>query len=106
MVHELPPCPKHLDDETAEVWKELVAAHHDPMRIVGADFDAYCAQVALQRDARRRIAEEGAIIADARDKPEPHPAIELERQAQREIRAWGDKFRPKIARTTPERRPR
>lgn len=107
MSNELPQVPAHLDEATAQVWEELVAAHHDPARIVGADFDAYCAQVALQRDARRRIAEEGAIVADERDRPSEHPAVALERDAQREIRAWGDRFRPKVARAAAgERRSR
>lgn len=95
MAADRPTCPAHLDAATRKVWQELVDAHHDPHRIVGADFDAYCGQVALQRDARQRVAEEGAIVVDERDRPVPHPAIDLERDAQREIRAWGDKFRPK-----------
>ena len=107
MSDKLPEVPAHLDEDTAKVWEELVAAHHDPARIIGADFDAYCAQVALQRDCRARIAEEGAIVSDERDRPSPHPAIDLELAAQREIRAWGDRFRPKVARAAAsERRPR
>lgn len=106
MSDDLPKVPAHLDEETAKVWEELVAAHHDPLRIIGADFDAYCAQVALQRDCRQRIAEEGAIVTDERDRPAPHPAIDLERDAQKEIRAWGDRFRPKVARAAGERRTR
>lgn len=90
--------PEHLDEKTAAVWRELVGAHHDPARIVGADFDAYCGQVALQRDARARIARDGVIVEDERGRPTDHPAIALERDAQREIRNWGDRFRPKVGR--------
>lgn len=90
--------PEHLDEKTAAVWQELVDAHHDPARIIGADFEAYCGQVALQRDMRARIARDGSIVEDERGRPTEHPAIALEQAAQREIRAWGDKFRPKVGR--------
>ncbi|ALY08898.1 hypothetical protein GALAXY_54 [Arthrobacter phage Galaxy] len=100
------PAPAHLDPDAAAVWAEVVAAHHDPGRIVGPDLEAYCGQVAMVRDARRRIATEGTIIADERGKPEPHPAIALERAAQKEVREWGDKFRGRPKREPAERRPR
>lgn len=85
--------PVHLDGDAAAVWTEIVDQHHDPGRIVGPDLEAYCGQVAMLRDARRRVAREGTIIANERGRPEAHPAIALELRAQAEIRAWGDKFR-------------
>ncbi|UVK62596.1 hypothetical protein SEA_TAYLORSIPHT_57 [Arthrobacter phage TaylorSipht] len=100
------PAPEHMDDDAAKVWREVVAAHHDPGRIVGPDLEAYCGQVAMVRDARARIAKEGTIIADERGKPEPHPAIALERAAQKEVRDWGDKFRGRPKREPAERRQR
>lgn len=98
------PAPDRLDPDAAAVWVEVVEQHHDPARIVGPDLEAYCGQVALQRDLRERIAREGAIIAGPRDEPEPHPAVVLERAAQKEIRDWGDKFRGRITRQVVERR--
>lgn len=95
-----------MDAEAAAVWRETIAQHHEPARIVGPDLAAYCGQVALQRDLRERIAREGAIIADERGRPEPHPAIVLERAAQKEIRDWGDKFRGRPKREPVERRVR
>lgn len=53
-----------------------------------AGFDAYCAQVVIERDAGQRIAEEGIVIADPKGLPIPHPALEIQRKAQAEIRAW------------------
>lgn len=100
------PAPDHLDEDAAKVWREVVEAHHEPARIVGPDLEAYCGQVAMVRDARARIAREGTIIADERGKPEPHPAIALERAAQKEIRDWGDKFRGRPKREPAERRTR
>ena len=44
------------------------------------------------RDAQARIDAEGLIVADAKGNPIPHPAIALERAAQSEVRAWGDRF--------------
>lgn len=92
------PAPARLDEGAAAVWDEVIAQHHEPGKIAGPDLEAYCCQVALQRDLRARIADEGTIIADERGRPEPHPAIALERAAQKEIRDWGDKFRGRVKR--------
>lgn len=98
------PAPDHLDSETAKVWTEVVAAHDNPAKIVGPDLEAYCGQVALLRDCTARVAREGTIIEDERGRPDVHPAIELARKAQAEIRAWGDKFRGRVPRPArPER---
>lgn len=96
-VDKFPP-PPHLDGDAATIWTEICNAHHDPARIVGPDLEAYCGQVAVQRDARKRIAREGMIVADSRGTPTPHPAIQIEQKAQAEIRAWGDKFRGRTPR--------
>lgn len=85
--------PDHLDDHVAAVWRDVIARHDDPGRIVGPELDAYCGQIALQRDARSRIAREGVIIDDGRGNPMPHPAIAIEAKAQSEIRLWGNRFR-------------
>lgn len=105
-----PEPPEHLDRKAAEVWTEAIAEFleigDDPDRITGPDFDAYCAQVALQRETRDQIATDGAIVEDERGRPVPHPAIDLERDAQKEIRAWGERFKPKKPRSTGRRGPR
>ncbi|WAB09165.1 hypothetical protein SEA_EESA_55 [Arthrobacter phage Eesa] len=100
------PAPDYLDEGAAAVWAEVIAQHHEPAKIVGPDLAAYCGQVALWRDLRERVAREGSIIADERGRPEPHPAIALERAAQKEIRDWGDKFRGRPKREPVERRAR
>lgn len=94
---KMPQAPEHLPDDVREVWLELVtAAGADASRIVGPDLEAYAGQVARLRDAQRRIAAEGQIIEDPRTgKPIPHPALEIERVAQVEIRTWGNHFRPR-----------
>lgn len=71
-----------------------MAAHPTPDRIVGPDLEAYCSQVARMRDAQSRINAEGLIVADAKGNPVAHPAIVIEKAAQAEVRAWGDRFRP------------
>lgn len=98
------PAPDHLDTEAAKVWAEVIGQHHEPARIIGPDLEAYCGQVALLRDARARIASEGTIIEDERGRPTEHPAISLERLAQKEVREWGDKFRGKVPREARGRR--
>ncbi len=56
-------------------------------------FDAYCAQVHVERDAGARVASEGLIVADSKGNPVPHPALEVQRKAQAEIRAWGPRLK-------------
>ncbi len=87
----MPPveAPAHLAADVAAVWREL--APGSPSR--GPDFEAYCVQVARLRDAQRRIGAEGMVVADAKGNPVPHPALAIERAAQAEIRAWGERFR-------------
>lgn len=91
--------PEHLSVEAKRVWAEVEVAFAsmgvDVSRIAGADLEAYCVQVARMRDAQSRIDGEGLVVADEKGRPVPHPAIELERKAQVEVRAWGDRFRPK-----------
>ena len=81
--------PSHLAPDVAAIWRE----HFANAGRIGPDFEAWCGQVARLRDAQRRIGAEGAIIADAKGNPIPHPALAIERQAQAELRAWGDTFR-------------
>lgn len=80
--------PGHLPDDVRVVWEEL--APHSPA--FGSLFEAFCGQVARMRDARKRISAEGLVVADAKGQPMPHPALEIERKAQVEIRAWGPQF--------------
>lgn len=87
--------PSHLAQDVAEVWSEIVAAHDDPERILGPALESYCGQVARLREAQRRLATEGLVIADPKGHPIPHPAISIERVAQDEIRKWGSKFQPR-----------
>ncbi len=82
--------PPHLPESVAVVWGELVAAGYLP----GPGFDAYCGQVAVERDAAARVAREGLIVVDAKGNALPHPALEVQRKAQVEIRSWGMAFKP------------
>lgn len=83
--------PAHLPAAEAAIWAEVTARNPDPY-IVGPMLEAYCGQVARLRDAQRRIAAEGLIISDPKGFPIPHPAIAIEKTAQAEIRAWGQRF--------------
>ena len=85
--------PAHLGDGAARVWREVVAAHHAPDRVVGPDLEAYCTQVARMRDAQGRIDAEGLVVRDVKGNPVPHPALAIEKAAQAEVRAWGDRFK-------------
>lgn len=80
--------PGHLPPDVAKVWAELAPTASR----TGPDFEAYCGQIARLRDAQRRIGSEGLITADEKGRPIPHPALEVERKAQAEVRAWGTTF--------------
>lgn len=69
---------------TEEIKSELLGRGYQS----GPSMDALAGQIARLRDAQARIDAEGLIIADAKGNPIPHPAIEIERKAQAEIRAW------------------
>lgn len=47
------------------------------------------------RPLQDRLDSEGLVVADAKGNPIPHPALALERQAHAEVRAWGDRFKPR-----------
>ncbi len=64
-------------------------------RIQTPALEAYYGQVARLREAQRRIAAEGLVIAAAEGQPVPHPALVIERGAQDEIRRWGEAFVPR-----------
>lgn len=83
--------PEHLPDDVRAVWVGLVADGYEPR----AGFEGYCGQVARMREARRRVSAEGLVVADEKGRPVPHPALELERKAQAEVRAWGETFSPR-----------
>lgn len=88
--------PEGMPGAEARVWAEVVAAYGEGAeRICGPDLEAYCGQVARLRDAQRRIAAEGAVVADPKGNPVPHPALAIEKAAQAEIRTWGGAFRPR-----------
>lgn len=87
--------PEHLPPDVAAVWTEILEKYGDGAeRIAGPDLEGFCGQVARLRDAQRRLATEGLVIADPKGHPIPHPAIAIERVAQDEIRKWGSTFRP------------
>lgn len=83
--------PAHLQPDVAAIWLEVVSRFGSE-QIAGPALDAYCGQIARLRDAQRRLATEGLIISDPKGFPIPHPAIQIERAAQDEIRKWGDRF--------------
>lgn len=97
------PPPPWLDGDAAAIWTEIIDQHHEPERLNLTGLAAYCGQVALERDARKRVAQEGMIVADERGRPEPHPAIAVQLKAQAEIRAWGDAFLGRPNRKQPRR---
>ena len=78
-----------------DIRKEVLSAYGDGAEAIsGPDLEAYCGQIAILRDAQRRLAAEGLIIADPKGLPIPHPAIAIEKSAQEEIRKCASAFKP------------
>lgn len=83
--------PEHMSEMAKKVWDEM-----EEIFTPAPGFEAYCNQLAIERDAGARIAAEGLIVADSKGQPVPHPALEIQRRAQVEIRAWSGKFRKRF----------
>lgn len=81
-MHELPASVQAVKDELIAEGFAVIPG-----------FDAYCAQVAIERDAGGRVASEGIVVANAKGEPVPHPALDIQRKAQAEMRAWGPRLR-------------
>lgn len=79
------------------IWDEVLGRFpvDERERVAGPELEAFCGQVARLREAQKRISAEGLITADPKGFPIPHPAIAIERAAQAEVRAWGDRFQPR-----------
>ena len=91
--------PSHLPKSVRAVWDEIVEAYGaGSHRIVGPELEAYCGQIATLRDAQARLDKEGRVVADAKGNPIPHPALEIEKSAQQEIRKWSESHSFKRAR--------
>ena len=84
--------PEHLSRGAAAVWREVTSRHGEPEQIIGPEFEAYCVTVSRARDAAKRIDDEGAVVNDERGNAVEHPAFAIERKAQAQIKAWGDRF--------------
>lgn len=84
--------PEHLSEGAASVWREVVERHGDPEQIVGPEFESYCVVVNRARIAAKRIDTEGVVVNDERGNAVEHPAFAIERKAQAQIKAWGDRF--------------
>lgn len=84
--------PEHLSPVARDVWRDVIANCVNPDVLVPEELAAYCECVALERDATRRVVAEGTIVGDDKGRPIAHPAIAIARQAQQDIRAWGDRF--------------
>lgn len=94
----MPEPPAHLTDDERAAWDELVGWLGAPAETMPPPgLEAAACQVARMRDAHRRIEREGEIVLDARDRPVPHPALAIERQAQAEVRAWLAALAPRAA---------
>lgn len=78
--------PAEIDEVCARAIADGRALERTP------ELEAWAGQVVRLRDAQRRLAAEGEIVEDPKGFPILHPAVKLERDAQEELRKWGDRF--------------
>jgi phage terminase small subunit len=79
--------PSHLDRRARGVWREVAKAW--PLEDLSpAAVESLCVQVVRMRDAQARVDAEGELVAGARERPEPHPALAIERAAAEQVRKW------------------
>lgn len=85
--------PEHLSPSARDIWDEVMLDRPEigPLLLRSA-LEAYCAQVGRMRDAQTRVDNEGLVVADEKGRPIPHPALEIERQAQIQARLWAEKL--------------
>jgi len=79
--------PAHI----SEIWEEVEGSVR--AQIGEAGMESLCSQIHRMREARTRIDEEGIVVQDSKGNPTPHPALDIERRAQTEIRAWMKDFK-------------
>lgn len=88
--------PAALPEAARDVWAEIVATNDLAGTVDRSALEAFCTLVARMREARQRVEEEGMVVTDPRGRVIPHPALEIERRASEQIRAWGDRFAPLV----------
>lgn len=87
--------PEYLPADVATAWLQIVTDYGPGWEaITGPDLEAYAGQVARLRKAQRLLAQAGVLIKKDGE-PQPHPALDIERKAQDEIRKWGNTFKRK-----------
>jgi len=82
--------PDTLPDYLRPIWDELDEQMRDSIGAVG--LEALCVQVYRMRDAQARVTADGMVVVDAKGNPVPHPALDIEKRAQAEVRTWLDKY--------------
>lgn len=87
--------PAHLSKAAQAAWAEITSAMSEAA-VTGPEapaLESYAVAVARMRDAQERIDREGALIADAKGNPVPHPALAIEKAAAAEVRTWIARYR-------------
>lgn len=83
--------PDDLPEHLVPIWDEMVPQVRS--NIGAAGMEALCTQVYRMRDAQKRITEEGIVVADSKGNATPHPALDIEKKAQDEVRKWLKDYR-------------
>lgn len=91
--------PERLNDEAADLWREIISRGAISPNADAAMLEAYCALVIRWRAAAAKLSDEGLVV-DGGDRRGAvvHPALAAERQLAEQIREWAPLFnRPKAA---------
>lgn len=81
----LPKPPVKLSPEARKLWDDTLSEYEpwnaaDLKRLARA-----CEALNRLRDAQRRIAKDGAVIPDGRGSKKAHPAVNIEKEAHRQL---------------------
>jgi phage terminase small subunit len=80
--------PKNLTEEQKAAWEELIEQEYEP----SPKLEALAVQISRMREAQHRIDVDGLIVEDERGTPVKHPAIEIEKEAQKLVFKWSDEI--------------
>lgn len=76
--------PAHLDEDAAAAWRDIVRDAGKSVTLRPADsplLEVAACQMALMREATRRVREEGMFVPGPRDSAVEHPALAVQRAA-------------------------
>lgn len=78
-----------LEELTKAAWKEITdGVPQDVINVERGGLESYAFALAVYRDAEARVRKEGLVVADEKGRPQPHPALKIQRDESRDVDHW------------------